>query len=205
MVWQMLGELNIENLPNMLLNSTLDNMIVALLSFAKRWVLKNSLLGFSCYLNCQNFSVGHSHHLHPYQLFHNLKSLFTNPFSHRMGMGAYMDASSNGVLVSWKDIIDGNITRICTNKSSLAIATCQGGFWGGGNSQRELWNRKTIPLNLVQRTQTEELRVISLQVTKAMWLFKDKVKVNLYVGCLCDNPSMSIILLVHSMMHLTTS
>jgi len=48
-------------------------------------------------------------------------------------MGAYMDASLSGVLVSWKDIIDVNITCIYTHKSSLAIATCEVDFegWGG--------------------------------------------------------------------------
>jgi hypothetical protein len=45
-----------------------------------------------------------------------------------MDMGAYMDASLSGVLVSWKDIIDVSITCIYTHKSSLAIATCQGGL-----------------------------------------------------------------------------
>jgi hypothetical protein len=45
-----------------------------------------------------------------------------------MGMGAYMDASLNGVLVFWKDIIDENITCIYKHMSFLAIITCQGGL-----------------------------------------------------------------------------
>jgi hypothetical protein len=61
-------------------------------------------------------------------LLNNLKSFLASPFSQKMGMGAYMDASSNGVLVSWKDIIDVSITCIYTHKSSFAIATCQGGL-----------------------------------------------------------------------------
>jgi hypothetical protein len=45
-----------------------------------------------------------------------------------MNMGAYMDASLSDFLVSWKDVIDVNITSIYRHMSSLAIATCQGGL-----------------------------------------------------------------------------
>jgi hypothetical protein len=61
-----------------------------------------------------------------------------------------MDASSSGVLVSWEDIIYASMTCIYTHMSSLAKATCQGGFLrgGGGLALKKSYERKK-PSHLV--------------------------------------------------------
>jgi hypothetical protein len=152
MVWRMLGELSIENLSNTLLNSTLDNMIIALLSSTKRWVFRNSLLGCNYYLNCQIFSIGHSHHFHPYQLLNNFKSFLASPFSHKMGMGAYMDASSNGVLVSWKDIIDKRSCEIKKPSHSILFKEPKWRNWGQSRCLHCKWPRQCDHLKTRSRS-----------------------------------------------------
>jgi hypothetical protein len=125
----------------------LNNMTIALLSFTKRWVVRNSLL-----LVIWIFGIGRSHHLCPYQLFDNFSSLFANLFFPHNGHGCLY-----GCKLEWCPCFLEGRNR-CKHHMYLQTHElyCNSYMprWTlrGVSSQKELWNKETIPLSFIFRT-----------------------------------------------------